>query len=181
LGLTPQYLPAEAHNAIQQPSGDVFHQISAVECVLHLGNALLRDADVNSMANSLEIRVPFVSRSIVDLVTPLREHVKSPLGKPPKHLLRDAIAGRIPDLAMRRNAVKTALPYQQWMYGPLRESCEAAVQELAACPLMPSGVVHELWTGCSPDHGVSDGAIPMSLVTLGSYLGQRKSRSVASN
>jgi len=180
LGLTLQYLPAEAYELIQQPRDDVFRQISAVECVLHLGNALSRDADVNGMANSLEIRVPFASRSIVDLVAPLREHVKSPLGKPPKHLLRDAIAGRIPDMVMRRSAVKTALPYQQWMYGPLRESCEAAVQELAACPLLPSSVVHDLWRICSPDHGLSDGAIPMSLVTLGSYLGQMKSRRVAS-
>lgn len=179
LGLTSDYLPPEAHESIEQAGGDVFHQISAVECVLHLGNTLLRDTDVNSMANSLEIRVPFLSRSIVNLVAPLPERVKSPPGRPPKHLLREAITGRIPASVLRRRAVKTKLPYQQWVYGPLREVCESAVGELAACPLLTSAMVRDLWRGCSPDHGGTDGAIPVSLVTLGAYLAQRKARGPA--
>ncbi|MFN9272006.1 MAG: asparagine synthase-related protein, partial [Planctomycetia bacterium] len=45
---------------------------------------------------SLEIRVPFLGRWLVDLVGAIPGSVKAPKGAPPKHLLRKAAGAILP-------------------------------------------------------------------------------------
>jgi len=69
LGLTPSYLPAEAIAPLESRSRDAFAAVSRAELGLYMGNTLLRDADTNSMAHSLEVRVPFLGQRLVDRVS----------------------------------------------------------------------------------------------------------------
>jgi len=64
LGLSSAYVPLEAYAVLSNVRGDDFRAISQAECGFYMANTLLRDADVNSMAHSLEVRVPFLGRTI---------------------------------------------------------------------------------------------------------------------
>lgn len=87
LGLTADCLPPDACGAFDS-AGDSFNEVSQAEITLYMGNTLLRDADVNSMAHSLEVRVPFLGKPLVDYVCILPGAVRSPPGSRPKHLLQ---------------------------------------------------------------------------------------------
>ncbi len=96
-----------------------------------MGNTLLRDSDTNSMAHSLEIRVPFLGRRLVDRVSRLPGSARSPRGSQPKHLLRKAVADLLPADVFTLRKSGFSLPFGDWMFGPLRDQCETAIESLA--------------------------------------------------
>ena len=51
------------------PAGDsnVFDELSHLESTIYMRNQLLRDSDVFGMANSIEIRVPFLENEFVEV------------------------------------------------------------------------------------------------------------------
>jgi asparagine synthase (glutamine-hydrolysing) len=172
-GLTGQYLPTEAIEADVSRRSDPFNEVSRAECRLYMGNTLLRDADTNGMAHSLEIRVPFLGRDVADFVTGLPGLAKVPRRAPAKHLLRQAVAGILPADLFTRHKRGFTLPVGQWMQGPLRDQCEAAVETLAACPLVDARGTRELWAQYTENPAAVQPSRPMTLVALGSYLARR--------
>ena len=172
LGLTPSYLPAEAIAPLEARSGDAFAAVSRAELSLYMGNTLLRDSDTNSMAHSLEIRVPFLGQQLVDRVSRLPGQVRSPRGSQPKHLLRKAVADVLPEGVFTRPKSGFSLPFGDWMFGPLRDQCEAAIGSLAACPLFDGAVVRKMWGDYEARRKQIHWSRPLSLVVLGSYLGK---------
>jgi asparagine synthase (glutamine-hydrolysing) len=178
LGLTPSYLPAEAIAPLESRSWDAFAAVSRAELSLYMGNTLLRDADTNSMAHSLEIRVPFLGQRLVDRVSRLPGWARAPRGSLPKHLLRKAVSDRLPASVFTRPKSGFSLPFGDWMFGPLRDQCEAAIGSLAACPLFDAGLVRNMWADYDARRNLIHWSRPLSLVVLGSYLGKvaRQSR-----
>ena len=172
LGLTPSYLPTEAVAPLEARSGDAFAAVSRAELSLYMGNTLLRDSDTNSMAHSLEIRVPFLGRRLVDRVSRLPGRVRSPRGSQPKHLLRKAVADLLPAGVFTRPKLGFSLPFGDWMFGPLRDQCETAIGSLAACPLFDAAVVRKMWADYEARRKRIHWSRPLSLVVLGSYLGK---------
>ena len=172
LGLTPSYLPAEAIASLETRSGDAFSAVSRAELSLYMGNTLLRDSDTNSMAHSLEIRVPFLGQRLVDRVSRLPGKVRSPRGSQPKHLLRKAVNDLLPEGVFTRPKSGFSLPFGDWMFGPLRDQCEAAIGSLAACPLFDGPVVRKIWADYDARRKQIHWSRPLSLVVLGSYLGK---------
>ena len=179
LGLAPSYLPAEAIAPLESRSRDPFAAVSRAELALYMGNTLLRDADTNSMAHSLEVRVPFLGQRLVDRVSRLPGWTRAPRGSLPKHLLRKAVADRLPASVFTRAKTGFSLPFGDWMFGPLRDQCEAAIESLAVCPLFDAGVVRKMWADYDARRKQIHWSRPLSLVVLGSYLGKaaRQSRS----
>ena len=53
-------------------------KISALEMETYLQNVLIRDADQMGMANSLEIRVPFLDHELVEFVLSIPDNFKYP-------------------------------------------------------------------------------------------------------
>src|SRR5205823_851520 len=53
------------------PEMDEVNAVSYLELTQYMRNVLLRDADVMSMAHSLEVRVPFLDHELVELVAGL--------------------------------------------------------------------------------------------------------------
>ena len=82
---------------------------------------LLRNYDRYSMANSVEIRMPFMDYRIVTLAMSLGW--KSKLhGGYSKSIVRDAMAPYMPhDIAYRRTKIGFNTPIVEWMKGPLKE------------------------------------------------------------
>ncbi|MFQ5430421.1 MAG: asparagine synthase (glutamine-hydrolyzing) [Phycisphaerae bacterium] len=81
--------------------------------------SLLRFEDRNSMAFSIEARVPFLSRSFVDLALRLPPETRIRTGRL-KWVLREAMRGRVPDVILdRRDKIGFAAPTTAWMRGGL--------------------------------------------------------------
>ena len=175
LGLTSTYLPPEALQAFRTSGTDSFQVVSQTESLLYMGNTLLRDSDINGMAHSLEIRVPFLGRRFVEYVAGLPMTVKSPPQGRPKHLLREALKQTLPADVFTRPKRGFTLPFAEWMAGPLRDECEAAIDALGECEIFPTGSVQSLWRRYLDGRNGYQWSRPLSLVVLGSYL-QKLSR-----
>jgi|694.fasta_scaffold56549_2 asparagine synthase (glutamine-hydrolysing) len=173
LGLTASYMPPSAFDAMQPGQSDAFHKITAVECMGHLGNSVLRDADVYGLANSLEIRAPLLSRSVVDMVASLPTSIKRPAGRPPRFLLGRVLSGAVPQSVLALPEKKPSLPFDKWLSGALFERCEAAIRAVCdAAPLDATAVLEDWQQGTgsrSADHR-------LALVCLGNYLTRAKPR-----
>ena len=135
-----------------------------------MGNTLLRDSDVNSMAHSLEIRVPFLGQKVVDYTCGLPGSTRGPQGSPGKHLLRKAISDLLPQSVFVRPKSGFGLPFGDWLFGPLRDQCEASIDVLAACPLFDGGTVRRKWSTYASQRKTTHWSRPLSFVVLGSYL-----------
>ena len=85
------------------------------ELNLYMKNQLLKDTDTFGMANSLEIRVPFLDRDLVDYVLRLEPEIK--FGKWNKNLLVDATKDLIPQEIYKRKKKGFELPFDKWLNG----------------------------------------------------------------
>jgi asparagine synthase (glutamine-hydrolysing) len=169
LGLSGVFLPPEAYGVVGKET-DTFSTISRAETCLYMGHTLLRDSDVNSMAHSLELRVPFLGRALVDYSTSLPGDVRAPKGSQPKHLLRRAVANLLPDAVFTRRKQGFSLPFGDWLFGPLRDQCEAAIASLSDCSAMDGAAVRRAWSLYESNRNRIHWSRPMTLVVLGSYL-----------
>jgi asparagine synthase (glutamine-hydrolysing) len=97
---------------------DSFTSVSCFELQSYMLNTLLRDTDAVSMANSLEVRVPFLDHRLVEFVARLPKGAKSSPGLP-KALLIDALAGVLPQEVVGQAKRTFTLPWEVWLRGPL--------------------------------------------------------------
>jgi asparagine synthase (glutamine-hydrolysing) len=167
VGLTSHWLTADVVADLAGPAADVFTAVSRIEACTYMANTLLRDTDVNSMAVSLEIRVPLLAQQLVDYVAPLSSGIKAPVGGGTKWLLRESCRDLIPTELLSRPKTGFTLPIERWMRGAVRERCEAALAVAAESGLVPAEEVSRMWrefvTGTSGIRWTR----PMTLVALG--------------
>ncbi len=132
--------------AFELIGADPFQIISAWELRTYMADVLLRDSDVFSMAHSLELRVPFVDRPLLEWLWPQRDDFKYDPRKP-KRALADATADLVPAAIRNRRKQGFTLPFPHWMRVELRpfldETFSAA--SLAACPWLQAPVVQQTW------------------------------------
>jgi asparagine synthase (glutamine-hydrolysing) len=88
-----------------------------------LTDDILALSDRVAMAHSLEIRVPLVDHVLVERVFALGTDARVG-GGPPKHLLRRALSGRIPDAHLRAPKRGFVGPTAAWLRGELRPMLE---------------------------------------------------------
>ena len=104
---------------------------------------LLRNYDRYSMANSVEIRMPFLDHRIVSYAMSLPW--KSKLhGGYSKSIIRDAMKPFMPEeIAFRRTKIGFNTPIVEWMQGPLKEYFEDIVssKDFAECDLIDAPAV----------------------------------------
>jgi len=82
--------------------------------------SLLRFEDRNSMAFSVEARVPFLDRRVVELAMSIPPHCKL-RGGMTKVVLRDAARGLVPEsILARRDKIGFAAPTRAWLAGPMQ-------------------------------------------------------------
>lgn len=90
---------------------------------------LLRYEDRNSMAHSVEARVPFLDHRLVEFSIGLGEAHKM-VGGETKRVLRLAMAGILPEkISRRRDKLGFATPEATWFRGPLRKIIEEGVED----------------------------------------------------
>jgi asparagine synthase (glutamine-hydrolysing) len=136
---------AEKHGS----SMDIVNAISRLELQGYMANTLLRDTDAMSMAHSLEVRVPFVDKQLVDYTLSLPGEWKLTNGHTgvPKPLLADAVADLLPRDFLARRKMGFTLPFEKWMQGRLRSEISSVFQnskQLAESGLIADDV-RDVW------------------------------------
>jgi asparagine synthase (glutamine-hydrolysing) len=176
LGLSPLALTPGALDGVPIDE-DEAATISRLESSFYMRNMLLRDSDANGMAHSLEIRVPFLDRRMLDLAHSIPGSVRMPAGVADKHLLRTSFRDFLPPELLSRAKTGFWLPIGRWMLGPLRERSEAAIAYVRDSGLLRARPLAQVWRNFerSPDRVWSSAFL---LVVLGEYL-QRAGRSPA--
>ena len=97
---------------------DSFTSVSCFELQSYMVNTLLRDTDSASMANSLEVRVPFLDHRLVEFVGRLPKNAKY-TSEVPKSLLVEALSDVLPDDVVGQTKRTFTLPWDVWLRGPL--------------------------------------------------------------
>jgi len=126
-GLTDFYTQKFQETIAQEPT---LSSISQLEIAIFLGERLLRDTDVASMANSLEVRLPLIDHKVVGLV--IEQKLKNrfyPLGK--KRFLRNLVAEQLDSRLFNRPKSGFVLPIEQWCRQSLKREISETFSDLA--------------------------------------------------
>lgn len=144
--------------------------ISRMESQFYMGNMLLRDSDIYGMAHSLEIRVPFLDRRVVETAASMPGKIRLPPGASSKHLLKKAFSQELRPEILHAKKRGFTLPIRRWMLGPLATECDVALTALKDSGLFPPDQVSALWNSFR-DHPESPiWSSAFMLVVLGSFL-----------
>ncbi len=134
-----QALNAEVQ-AVQSPT--FLGNVVASEFKGYLRNQLLRDADVMSMAHSVEVRVPFLDHILVEKVLgwPASTQLSPGVNKP---LLVGAMGETLPREVWDRPKQGFVFPLQNW----LNQQSRRLLMETLESDWLERSAVQKIWTG----------------------------------
>lgn len=89
-------------------------QASSFETNLYMQNQLLRDTDVMSMANGLEVRVPFLDEDFQQAANSISPEIRFDKHQP-KKILIDSFKELLPAAVWNRPKMGFSFPLQEWM------------------------------------------------------------------
>jgi len=150
---------------------DTFTATSWLELRSYMLNTLLRDTDSMSMANSLEVRVPFLDAPLVEYMLSLPGRQKlGPHG--PKSLLVSALGDLLPaDVAAQVGARKRTFtfPWERWLRGPLQARVSAGLFDWspALTPILSHDFALRVWSDFQ--QGRTTWSRPWSLYALNEW------------
>jgi asparagine synthase (glutamine-hydrolysing) len=105
---------------IKAEANHPLHAILYLDAKLYLQDDLLVKVDRASMANSLEVRVPFLDHTFVDFITHLPPEFKLK-GLKTKYLLKKTALPLLPKNIINRPKKGFGIPVAKWIKGELRE------------------------------------------------------------
>lgn len=112
---------------VRAASDDNYKRLDALNKILYASShetilpTLLRNYDRYSMANSIEIRMPFMDYRVVEFAMSIGFRSKLHGGYS-KSIIRDAMAPFMPEsIAYRKTKIGFNTPIVEWMQGPLKE------------------------------------------------------------
>src|SRR4029077_12486017 len=124
LGLSEDFQVRDLRYDDSYVPSDHVASVGRLDTSFYLQNILLRDSDIFGMENSIEIRVPFLYRDLVEWAFRLPSSVLLPRKAPMKHLLRKMCVDLYTGEQARQPKRGFTLPFSVWMLGPLREIVE---------------------------------------------------------
>jgi len=141
-------LPRERIDELREAtdSAEPLDAVSRLELALFLGERLLRDTDVASMAPSLEVRVPLLDHRVVEAAQAVPEAARfRPLGK--KALLKSLAMPNLDPSIFDRPKAGFVLPIELWAKDQLAGQIEAtfAEKDLARDVGLDTKALQRLW------------------------------------
>jgi asparagine synthase (glutamine-hydrolysing) len=115
-GLSP-YATAEQY-LTDSDARTLLDELLYVDTKTYLHELLMKQ-DQMSMAASIESRVPFLDHELVEFAARLPDRMKV-RGLTTKHVLRQAMAGLLPDEILSRKKMGFPVPVGAWLRGPYR-------------------------------------------------------------
>lgn len=119
-------------------------KVSLAEMGTYMSHTLLRDTDQMSMAHALEVRVPFLDHHLLLQALATPDDQKWP--NTPKQLLTDAIPDLLPHEVIHRPKMGFVLPWEQWMKGDLKATCEGGLLYLAGIDGISKREIDRIWS-----------------------------------
>jgi len=101
------------------PKKDVLNRMLYADAKIWLPDDLLLKADKMTMANGLELRVPFLDHKLVEFAATLPAHLKLK-GSTGKFLLREAMKNVLPKRIINRSKKGFPVPTESWLRGDLK-------------------------------------------------------------
>ena len=150
---------------------DPIASVARLETAYYLRNTLLRDSDVFGMANSIEIRVPYLEKIFVEWAFSLPGRVLLPPKALHKFLLRQMCAEFYSDTPLSQPKRGFTLPFATWLVGPLREVAEEGLRLVKQYEVMPSDGVGRLQRVFLRERRGAAWSRVWCLVALGYWLG----------
>lgn len=124
--LKGEYLPAHMSfkkHLLDQMKGTALNDMLALDCQLVLQGDMLQKVDFTSMANSLEVRVPFLDHRVVELAFRIQGSWKIHNGHR-KYILKEAFRDFLPKELFNRGKHGFEVPLLDWFRGSLREELD---------------------------------------------------------
>jgi len=149
---------------------DLINELSYLELTNYLQNTLLQDADRMSMANSLEVRVPFLDHLFVETALAIPGRFKV-AGGHNKRLLVKAMADFLPEEVYNRNKMGFVFPFESWLKGPLKAYCQEqlSISSIKKIPLLNAEEVDKIWRNFSNGSNLYNYSSILSLVSFTSW------------
>jgi len=91
-----------------------------IDSLIILPDLFLEKVDKSTMANSIEVRVPFLDNDLVDFALGLPSKLKLKKGIK-KYLLKKALKGTVPDEILFGAKKGFGVPFGNWLKGPLND------------------------------------------------------------
>lgn len=143
-GFAREVLSAEQELAARGAGvqGDAVTRSQRTDIAQYLPDDLLVKVDIASMANSLEVRAPFLDRDLIEYALRLPTRLKIRAGRG-KWLLRQAFADVLPPETVARGKQRFGLPIGTWLRTTLRPLLDDVVLSRSALDrgyVMPAAV-----------------------------------------
>ncbi|ACM31161.1 asparagine synthase (glutamine-hydrolyzing) [Rhizobium rhizogenes] len=118
-----EYFAFDPFDTVLLPSDDPWEAIRSFEVNYRLPDYHLHRVDRLSMAHSLEVRIPYLHKSIYDFAFSFsaRDLIEK---FPRKAILRGISAGGAIDHLLQKKKMPFTSPYADWLHGPLKEYAE---------------------------------------------------------
>ncbi len=120
---------------------DDANQVSFLEITCYMANQLLRDADVFGMTHSLEVRVPFVDHTLVELLARIPASYKCNSSLSKGQLIK-ALNSELPPAIVNRPKMGFTFPFDIWLKNELKDFME---ESLFNSPIFNHNFVKNLW------------------------------------
>jgi asparagine synthase (glutamine-hydrolysing) len=172
-GMGP-FHPELDHMRKEIGSDHLYSLVSAWETRTYMADVLLRDSDFMSMRNSIELRVPFVDRPLIEWLWRQPDRFKDDR-RHPKAALAEATADLLPPGLLQRKKRGFTLPFSIWMRRELRPFledtfCTASVSRSGLLSVAP---VQNLWNGFLNGNDDRQWSRVWSLAVLVAFLNRR--------
>jgi asparagine synthase (glutamine-hydrolysing) len=105
---------------METPKTDPVDWMSYIDLKIWLGESLLSKVDRISMANSLEVRTPFLDVNLVNYVFSIDSKLK--VGDTNKYLLKKIASKYIPDAIIHRSKKGFNSPFNEWIFDEYGDS-----------------------------------------------------------
>lgn len=112
----------------EKPKSDPVDWMSYADLKVWLGQALLSKVDKISMANSLEVRTPFLDVNLVNYVFAIDSKLK--VGNTNKYLLKKIASKYIPDEIITRSKKGFNSPFNEWIFAEYGNSIFDLIKEV---------------------------------------------------
>jgi asparagine synthase (glutamine-hydrolysing) len=152
----------------------LFERVSAWELRTYMADVLLRDSDVMSMGHSLELRVPFIDRPLVEWLWRQPAAFKETPDHP-KRALAAALADVLPPGMADRQKQGFTLPFPVWMRQELKPFLEDTFSpaSVGRSGMFSVPAVRQLWAGYLGNNDTREWSRVWSLAVLISFLNRR--------
>jgi asparagine synthase (glutamine-hydrolysing) len=146
--------------------------ISWLESRTYMASTLLHDTDSVSMAESLEVRVPFLDTPLVEFLQALPDESRVRPGQKKtqkKELLVAAVQDLLPPAILQQNKRTFTLPWESWLRAELRPRLEESFANIAPAlkPHLHTTGVQRVWDNFL--HGQTSWSRPWSLYVLNEW------------